>query len=275
MTMHGVLFRELRPPAVVGRVVGAGCGKKGHYMGGNGRNRSENCDYFERTPRPTFHGQLGNVIHRHGELERHGPDLLAGREGVGPRGQRELGLQQVVRPPLAPLEGPRQHLVPLAELHRLQILPPLLQLGRHAQCALGHGAVQRHPRRGEFGIEVRLELHPHHDLAALDFVHGEGHPEGRLELLCRSVVHHGKLPLGRHQRQRALGVELINVDGLVEVAVVEVHPHAFEGPHLGGHPHREVVVQLDLDRGVARKKALHVDGPVDLRVLDVSARVKG
>lgn len=155
---------------------------------------------------------------------------------------------------------------------------PLGDLG----CVEWGGDPHHDVRCEEFTSVVRFDCDAVFDFCGPDFTYDGVHLEGEVHVLRRAVAHQFKLPVGGHEGDGAVGVELPELDALVELAVFQGHRSGsgagslllpiliadsvgVSGPRLR---EQELVVEAELAFGGPTEVGAHDDLAVDVGAED-------
>eukprot|EP00982_Pelagococcus_subviridis_P007974 30797-Pelagococcus_subviridis.AAC.9 len=190
------------------------------------------------------HAHPRHVEHRYREVHRHRPELLP-RVRQPLLGYRHVHPQRVLRAAGELFKLPRHRLV----LRRKRgVLRPGRRAGLQRRVrvdrALRRGKLHHHPGARALRRVRRLYRDHRGNLIRRGLVHRHADFKRRIEIARCAVIHERKLPLRRRQSDRSVDVEVTQVRGLVEVAVVQQrrHPGRAAGaePVVAAHRGREV-----------------------------------
>mmetsp|Transcript_12362 Transcript_12362/g.40675 ORF Transcript_12362/g.40675 Transcript_12362/m.40675 type:complete len:288 (-) Transcript_12362:574-1437(-) len=225
------------------------------------------------------HLELGAAVHRDGEHQVDRAALLA-QVCQSLLREVELHLEHMLLGAGKLFARPQQR---LGRVRKLRRLPHRSNLQRRARAhrALGERELERDVGGGGVGAEIGFDFEGDFRLERRHLFDGGDDAEGGLELGGGAEAHHGELAARRREGEDALVRKLVELDRLVEVAVVQHHPHAPTNPVVARErrvvprPDRQVLVERHPQLRRPVQKALHLDVPVDLRRQHVPRRVEG
>mmetsp|Transcript_77782 Transcript_77782/g.172274 ORF Transcript_77782/g.172274 Transcript_77782/m.172274 type:complete len:399 (-) Transcript_77782:268-1464(-) len=212
------------------------------------------------------HLKVRYIVHRDLEVQRDRADLLFNVLAVRRcRDQGHLALDGGLSSALELLNVPDDFVICRQVLGRLP-RGATLQL-----CRARGGALWEHARYSNITAvvllgDIRTDLDRDFYLVGSRLLRKGKNPEGHTEVPGDAIVHHRKFAVGRVEGERPLILEVLQVYALMEVAIVEDHSTITSMAADALVLDVDVLIQRQLQLGVALQVGLHLDAAIDRAV---------